>query len=96
MTYTTTAPARVSPIPEPIRNNAAAATLETRLKAALEHARRMTEMYGSNSIDTVLAWETVEELQYVNSSRQSMTFEHAFAQYCAENPNAPEARMYDV
>lgn len=34
----------------------------SRLKAALEHASRLSEMYGTRNIDTVIAWETVKEL----------------------------------
>ena len=35
---------------------------ETLLKAALEHARRITDMYGTPNIEVAIAWETVEEL----------------------------------
>ncbi|MDB9525372.1 hypothetical protein PN498_05185 [Oscillatoria sp. CS-180] len=34
----------------------------SRLKAALEHASRLTEMHGTNNIDTIIAWEAVKEL----------------------------------
>jgi hypothetical protein len=34
----------------------------SRLKAALEHANRLTEMHGIHDTDTVIAWETVQEL----------------------------------
>ena len=69
--------------------------LETALEAALEHARRLTEMYGIEKIETVLAWETVEELQ-VAYARQKATAKSAFELYCDANPDAPECRIYDV
>lgn len=34
----------------------------SRLRAALEHANRLTEMHGIHNTDTVVAWETVKEL----------------------------------
>lgn len=69
-------------------------TLETRLKAALEHARRLTQMNGTRSIDVAIAWETVEELQAAQN-RTPETSPSAFAQYCEANPNAPECRIYE-
>ncbi|MEM6839834.1 MAG: Calvin cycle protein CP12 [Cyanobacteria bacterium P01_C01_bin.120] len=71
-----------------------ALNLETRLKAALEHARRLTEMDGISPIDLAIAWETVEELQTAKG-RKSATSPSAFTQYCAANPDAPECRIYD-
>lgn len=68
---------------------------ETRLKAALEHARRMTDMYGTDNIDVAIAWETVEELQVARARKQD-TEHSAFARYCAENPDALECRIYEI
>ncbi|MEM6255178.1 MAG: CP12 domain-containing protein [Cyanobacteria bacterium P01_D01_bin.156] len=70
--------------------------LETQLKAALEHARRLTEMHGTQSIDTAIAWEAVEELEKAQNSHQRSNPTVSFACYCEENPDALEARMYDV
>ncbi|PSN19697.1 hypothetical protein C7271_05980 [filamentous cyanobacterium CCP5] len=69
-------------------------TLETRLKAALEHARRLTKMSGIPNIDVAIAWEAVEELQAAQK-RKPAPSPSAFAMYCAANPSAPEARIYD-
>ncbi len=70
-------------------------TSENRLKAALEHARRLTQMRGCQSIDVAIAWETVEELQTAQSRQPVLTCQSAFDRYCAENPNALECRSYD-
>lgn len=67
-------------------------TLEARLQVALEHARRLTAMYGVQSRDVALAWDTVEDL-WTAQRRQRQT---PFERYCATYPDAPEARMYDV
>ncbi|WP_346293177.1 Calvin cycle protein CP12 [Sphaerothrix gracilis] len=68
--------------------------LETRLQAALEHARRLSAMNESSQLDIAIAWETVEELTAAQR-RQQASRPSAFERYCAENPDAPEARIYD-
>ena len=80
----------------PLQKPSSEATFETRLKAALEHARRLTEMHGPRSIDAAIAWETVEELQTAKARQLRLSPNAAFARYCAENPHAREARIYDV
>lgn len=96
MSYITIAPVTVSLISTPLQKPSSESTFETRLKAALEHARRLTEMHGPKSIDAAIAWETVEELQTAKERQQRSTPKAAFARYCAENPHALESRIYDV
>ncbi|MGB3519206.1 MAG: Calvin cycle protein CP12 [Elainellaceae cyanobacterium] len=69
-------------------------TLARRLQAALEHARRLTDMYGSSHKDVAIAWETVEELTTAHY-RQTDNRPTAFSLYCAANPHAPECRIYE-
>ncbi|PSR15389.1 hypothetical protein C8255_23045 [filamentous cyanobacterium CCP3] len=68
-------------------------TLESRLQVALEHARRLTALYGTDYIDVVLAWETVEELS--TAHRCEATQSTAFDRYCSAYPDAPECRIYE-
>ncbi|MGB3201402.1 MAG: Calvin cycle protein CP12 [Nodosilinea sp.] len=68
---------------------------ESKIRAALEHARRLTAMEGIRSRNVAIAWEVVEELQVAQRQRRA-TVQSAFTQYCLANPAAPEARMYDV
>ena len=96
MTYTTIAPVPTSSISTPLQKPSSEATFETRLKAALEHARRLTEMHGPRSIDAAIAWETVEELTTAKARQQKGNPTIAFARYCAEHPHTREARIYDV
>lgn len=90
MAYTTAAPnpatadAKIYPRP----------ALETALEAALEHARRLSNMPATNPIDVAIAWETVEEL-WTAKRRQSASQRSAFERYCEANPDAPECRIYD-
>jgi hypothetical protein len=89
MTYTTT-----RPIVTPDAKSTPKPSLDNMLQAALEHARRLTEMYGTDKIEVAIAWEAVEELQ-VAKARQKAATQSAFARYCAENPDAPECRIYE-
>jgi hypothetical protein len=97
MSYATITSVKGSQLPALLQDNVtAAATLDNRLKAALEHARRITEIYGLGNLDAVLAWETVEELQQADKPQIKNTPQNSFSHYCLENPGAPEARIYDV
>ncbi|MGF1602051.1 MAG: Calvin cycle protein CP12 [Thermosynechococcaceae cyanobacterium] len=69
--------------------------LETTFVAALEHAHRLTEMYGIQNIEVTLAWETVEELRAAIADQRT-SIQSEFDRYCEANPDAPESRIYDV
>ncbi len=71
------------------------ATAENRLKAALEHARRLTQMHGYENIDVAIAWETVGELQAAQLRQLVASCQSAFDRYCLEMPHAAECRSYD-
>lgn len=69
---------------------------ETRLQIALEHARRLNDLYGSESPDVAVAWETVEELLSFRARQRGQKQVSAFERFCALNPDAGECRSYDV
>lgn len=71
------------------------ASLQNRYKAAVEHARRLSAIYEKGQVEIALAWETVAELEKAQRHRQLPRLSH-FERYCLENPDAPEARIYDV
>ncbi|WOD38984.1 Calvin cycle protein CP12 [Nodosilinea sp. E11] len=68
-------------------------TLESQLRVALEHARRLTALYGTDTVDVAIAWETVEELS--TAHRRQVTQPTAFERYCKAHPDAPECRIYE-
>jgi hypothetical protein len=79
--------------------NSSRNTLDANLGAALEHARRLTAMYGIASSEVAVAWDVFEELLTAKARQtESMTLSPAsgFAGYCALNPDAPECRVYDL
>lgn len=105
-TPTTTLPATqrltfpsTTPLPAVERQTPSAdSTYENRLQAALEHARRLTQMRGCQSVDVAIAWETVEELRTARRERLMTSVpscQMAFERYCLENPHARECRSYD-
>jgi hypothetical protein len=94
MTYTKTAPAITTATTTTPPKATPTPSLETRLQAALEHARRLTEMRGTADIEVAIAWETVEELQ-VAWYRRQQNAPTGFEQYCVANPDAPECRIYE-
>jgi len=72
-------------------------SLETSFHAALEHARRLTQMYGIAAPEVAVAWDTVEELiTAIAAKNHPETPTSAFEKYCALYPEAPECRLYDV
>lgn len=93
--YSTTQMTYTTPKTPPVnRTETPGTALETRLQAALEHARRLTAMRGTTDIEVAIAWETVEELQvaWYNHKPHTPT---TFAQYCEAHPDAPECRIYE-
>lgn len=70
-------------------------SLETSFQAALEHARRFTQMYGIGATEVAVAWDAVEELITARGRQQESSIS-AFESYCTLHPNAPECRIYDV
>jgi CBS domain-containing protein len=70
--------------------------LEERIQMAIVEARKLTQEEGARSKASAAAWDTVEELQAEAAHQSAGTLKKtAFEVYCEENPEAPEARMYD-
>jgi CBS domain-containing protein len=70
--------------------------LEERIQTAIAEARKITQEEGARSKASAAAWDTVEELQAEAAHQSAKTLpKTAFELYCQDNPEAPEARMYD-
>lgn len=95
MTYTATVPSSTQPAAAPAHKAVPAKpSLDNAIAAALEHARRLTAMYGTANTEVAIAWETVEELQTARS-RQCQQAPTSLERYCAAHPDAPECRIYE-
>jgi CBS domain-containing protein len=71
--------------------------LEAEIIKARDNARQICAEKGVNSSDCATAWDVVEELQAEMAHQRAKKPEKTyFEEYCEENPEALEARMYDA
>jgi CBS domain-containing protein len=71
--------------------------LDAEIIRARDHARTICSEKGVNSSDCATAWDIVEELQAEAAHQRAKKPEKTyFEEYCAENPDAFEARVYDT
>ncbi|AKG24222.1 Calvin cycle protein CP12 [Calothrix sp. 336/3] len=72
-------------------------TLEDAIFEAITEARSTCDINGSNSSACAVAWDIVEELQAEKShQRQAKKNKTSLDDYCSENPEAVECRIYDI
>ncbi len=70
--------------------------IEDRIEAAREDARSICAEKGATSPECAAAWDAVEELQAAASHlRQEKKASNSLQDYCAENPDALECRIYE-
>lgn len=71
--------------------------LAERIQQAIESARSICAEKGATSPDCAAAWDIVEELQAEASHQRAEKPEgkSAFEEYCTDNPDALEARIYE-
>lgn len=70
--------------------------LEKELEKAITEARALCSSKGVMSPECAAAWDIVEELQAeLSHQRSQKPAKTAFEEYCDENPEALEARIYD-
>jgi CBS domain-containing protein len=71
--------------------------LADRIQQTIEEARAVCALKGATSKDCAAAWDIVEELQAEAAHQQAKPItKTAFEEYCEENPEAAEARIYDT
>jgi hypothetical protein len=72
--------------------------IQDRIDQELESARSACDVSGSSSEECAAAWDAVEELQAEASHQREQGTGQAkssFEQYCDNNPDADECRVYD-
>ncbi len=70
--------------------------IQTEIEKERDNARVVCDVNGSNSGECAAAWDVVEELQAEASHQREKTEpKNSFQQYCDENPDAEECRIYD-
>ncbi|MEB3335829.1 MAG: CP12 domain-containing protein [Leptolyngbyaceae bacterium] len=73
-------------------------TIQDEIEVAREEARTICAQKGATSPECAVAWDIVEELQ-ANASHQAViakaNTKNSLQQYCEDNPEAPECRLYE-
>ena len=70
--------------------------IKEQIQKEVESARETCDVSGSESQECAAAWDAVEELQAEASHRKAKgPAKSSFEQYCDNNPEADECRVYD-
>lgn len=71
--------------------------IQERIEEALEEAREACTVTGATSGECAAAWDAVEELQAEASHQRASEgqVKTSLEQYCDDNPEAVECRIYD-
>ena len=70
--------------------------INEQIKKETEEARNVCSTEGASSGDCAAAWDAVEALQAEAShQREKETPKTGFQQYCDDNPDAVECRVYE-
>lgn len=70
--------------------------IREQIEQEIENARNVCSTDGSNSGDCAAAWDAVEELQAEAAhQRQKHPQKNSLQQYCDDNPDAAECRVYE-
>lgn len=69
--------------------------IQEQIELEKEQARNVCDTQGGTSKECAAAWDAVEELQAEASHKQKKKPKTSFEQYCDDNPEAAECRVYD-
>lgn len=70
--------------------------IQEQIEQELQQARVVCSTEGSTSAECAAAWDAVEELQAEAShQRENKPQKNSLQQYCEENPDAVECRLYE-
>ena len=60
-----------------------------------DNARAVCDINGTESGDCAAAWDVVEELQAEAAHQRQTKQKNSLEQFCDDNPDAMECRVYD-
>jgi hypothetical protein len=70
--------------------------IQDQIEQERKQAREVCDLEGATSGECAAAWDAVEELQAAAAhQRQEHPQKSSFEQYCDNNPDAPECRVYE-
>lgn len=70
--------------------------IQAKIEKERDQAREACDINGTNSQECAAAWDAVEELQAEASHQRSQKTKTSFEEYCDNNPDADECRVYDT
>lgn len=70
--------------------------IQDKINQEVQEARQVCDIQGSSSDACAAAWDAVEELQAEAAhQKQKVEPKNSLQQYCDDNPDALECRVYD-
>jgi hypothetical protein len=69
--------------------------IQAKIEQARQAAREACETSGSDSPACAVEWDTVEELQAEAAHQKQKVSKNSLQEYCDDNPDALECRVYD-
>jgi hypothetical protein len=69
--------------------------IQQKIEQEREQARAVCDTKGATSGDCAAAWDAVEELQAEASHQRQIKPKNSLEQYCDDNPDAAECRVYE-
>lgn len=69
--------------------------IEEKIEQEREQARTACDASGATSKECAAAWDAVEELQAEASHQKGTKPKTSMEDYCDDNPDAVECRVYD-
>ena len=69
--------------------------IEQQIEQERQQARQACDSSGATSKECAAAWDVVEELQAEASHQKETQPKSSFENYCDDNPDAAECRVYD-
>lgn len=75
--------------------NTANNNIQEQISEEIEQARTVCDVSGSTSPECAAAWDAVEELQAEAADQRQSKQKNSLEQYCDDNPEAVECRVYE-
>ncbi|GAC1460497.1 MAG: Calvin cycle protein CP12 [Chamaesiphon sp.] len=69
--------------------------IQDQIEQEREQARTVCDVKGAGSGECAAAWDVVEELQAEASHQRTSKPKNSLEQFCDDNPDAAECRLYE-
>jgi CP12 domain len=69
--------------------------IQSKIREEVEETRAVCDTKGANSPECAAGWDAVEELQSEAAHRRQNKPKNSLEQFCDDNPDAAECRVYE-